>query len=106
MFNHNNDSQERDEFEIIKWEQMSDPIPGNEIPIIHYHGTEEPPLVQVPQAKLPEEFINKQMVLWNRTNEADRTFLQDVMTVQSCHEYNGYMTHSSREHGHALQEKT
>ena len=35
MFNHNNDSQESDEFERIKWEQMCDPIPGHEFPITH-----------------------------------------------------------------------
>ena len=54
MFNHNNDSQESDEFERVKWEQMSDPIPGNEFPITHYNGAEEHPLVQVPQAELPK----------------------------------------------------
>ena len=104
MFNHNNDSQESYEFERIKWEQMSDPIPGNEFPITHYNGAEEPPLVHVPQAELPEEFTNKQMVSWNRADEADLTFLQDVMSVKGCPEYNGYMTRSSREQGHALQE--
>ena len=53
MFSHNNDSQESDEFEWIKWKQMSDPIPDNEFPITHYNGAEEPPLAQVPQAELP-----------------------------------------------------
>ena len=62
MFNHNNDSQESDELERIKWEQMSDPIPGNEFAIPHYNGAKETPLVHVTQAKLPEEFINTQMV--------------------------------------------
>ena len=91
MFNHNNDSQESDEFERLKCEQMSDPIPGNEFPITHYNGAEEPPLVHLPQADRPEEFVNKQMVLWNRTVEADLTFLQDVMSVKGCPEYNGYI---------------
>ena len=47
-----------------------------------------------------------QMVSWNRADEADLTFLQDVMTVKDCPEYNGYMIRSSREQGHVLQEKT
>ena len=106
MFNHNNNSQESDDFEIIKWEQMSDPIPGNKFPITHYNGAGEPPLVQVPQAELPEEFINKQMVSRNRSDEADLSFLQNVMSVKGCPEYNGYMTRSSREQGYFLQEKT
>ena len=84
MFNQNNDSHENDEFERIKWEQMSDPIPGNEFPITHYDGAEEPPLIQVPQAELPEEFMNTQMVSWNRADEADLTFLRDVMSVKGC----------------------
>ena len=86
MFNHNNDSQESDEFERIKWEQMSDPIPGNAFPITHYKGVGEPPLVQVPQAELPKEFFNKRMVSWNRADEADLTFLQDLMSVKGCPE--------------------
>ena len=45
------------------------------------------------------------MVSWNRADEADLTFLQDVMSVKGCPEFNGYMTRSSREQGHALQEK-
>ena len=49
MFNHNNASHESNEFEGIKWEQMSDLIPGYEFPIAHYNGKEEPPLVHVPQ---------------------------------------------------------
>ena len=102
MFNHNNDSQESDEFERIKWKQMSDPIPGNEFPITHYNGADGPPLVQVPQAELPEEFISKQIVSWNRADEADLTLLQDLMSVKGCPEYNGYMTGSSREQDHAL----
>ena len=81
-------------------------IPGNEFPITHYNGAEERPLVQVPQAKLPEEFINKQMVSWKWVDEADLTFLQDVMSVNGCPKYNGYMTGSSREQDHALQETT
>ena len=85
---------------------MSDPIPGNEFPITHYNGAEDPPIVQIPQVELLEEFINKQMVLWNRVDEADLTFLQDVLSFKGCPEYNGYMTRSSREQGHALQEKT
>ena len=67
---------------------------------------QQQPRVQVPQAELPEEFINKQMVSWSPADEADLTFLQDLMSVKGCAEYNGYMTRSSREQGHALQEKT
>ena len=85
---------------------MSGPIPGNEFPITHNNGAEEPPLIQVPQAKLPEVFINKQMASWNRADEANLTFLQDLMSVKDCPEYNGYMTGYSREQGHALQENT
>ena len=81
MFNHNNDSQESDQFERIKWEQMSDPIPGNEFPITHYNWTEETLLVQVPQAELLEEFINKHMVLWHRADEADQTILQELISA-------------------------
>ena len=46
------------------------------------------------------------MVSWNRADEADLTFLHDVMSVKGCPEYNGYIIRSSREQGHALQEKT
>ena len=42
MFNHNNDFQDSDEFERIKWEQMSGAILGNEFHITHYNGAEEP----------------------------------------------------------------
>ena len=85
---------------------MSDPIPGNEFPITHYNRAEEPPLVQVPQAELPEGFINKQMISWNPADEADQTLFQDFMYVKGCPAYNVYMIRSFREHGHALQEKT
>ena len=37
---------------------------------------------------------------WNRASESDLTFLQDVMSVKGCPDYNGYMTRSSREQGH------
>ena len=90
MFIHNNDSQESDEFERIKWEQMADPIPGKEFPITHHKGAEEPPLVQVPPAELPEERINKQMVSWNRADEADLTCLQDAMYVNGSPKYKHY----------------
>ena len=46
------------------------------------------------------------MVIWNRADEADLTFLLDVLYVKGCPEYNGYMTPSSREQDHAMQEKT
>ena len=46
------------------------------------------------------------MVSWNGADEADLTFLQDVMSVKDYPEYSGYMTRSSREQGHALQEHT
>ena len=47
---------------LIEMEQMSDSIPGNEFPVTHCNGAEDPPLVQVPQVEHPEEFINKHMV--------------------------------------------
>ena len=57
----NDDSQEDDEFERIKWEQMSDPIPDDQFPISEYKGAVDPPLIQIAQSE-HEESANKEQI--------------------------------------------
>ena len=64
------------EIKRIKWEQMSDPIPEDECVFTYYKGNKKPPLLQIPNLELPEDFINKQKVSWNRADEDDLTFIR------------------------------
>lgn len=106
IFSYDTDSQESDKLKRINWEQMSDPMTDDEFSIIQYNNAEEPPLVQIPPAELPPEFIDKQRVAWNQTDEVALRFLQGEDSVLGCLEYDGCMTWSARELGRAVQQNS
>ena len=61
---------------------------------------------QLPEAYLPDEFKTHQRISNDRAAELDFQFMQDMNTLPSCPEYNGYNTMVCREQGHMLRKKT
>ena len=73
---------------------------------LHYAGEKKPPMPELPEVHLPDEFKTHQCILNDRAAELDFQFMQDMNTLLNCPEYNGYNTKVCREQGHMLKKKT
>ena len=73
---------------------------------LHYAGQNKPPMPELPESFLPDEFKTHQRISNDRAAELDFQFMQDMKTLPSCPEYNGYNTMVCREQGHMLRKKT
>ena len=69
-------------------------------------GQNKPPMPELPEAFLPDEFNAHQRISNDRAAELDFQFMQDMNTLPIYPEYNGYNTMVCREQGHMLRKKT
>ena len=67
---------------------------------IHYAGEKKPPMPELPEVHLPDEFKTHQGISNDRAEELYFQFMQDMNTLPNCPEYNGYNTKVCREQGH------
>ena len=84
---------------------MKLPIDHDEAPL-HYAGEKKPPMPELPQVHLPDEFKTHRRISNDREAELDFHFMQDMNTLSNCPEYNGCNTKVCREQGHMLKKKT
>ena len=73
---------------------------------LHYTMLVRINLLELPEAFLPDEFKTHQRISNDRAAELGFQFMQDMNTLPSCPEYNGYNTMVCREQGHMLRKKT
>ena len=79
-----------------------------DIEIHRYQGPKQPPmpLNRATRVVCSLKSLAHQAVVVRRASEADLSFLQDVLTMENCPEFNGYNTKQSREQGLLPQAKT
>ena len=86
---------------------MKLPIDDNEDEApLHYAGEKKPPMPELPDVHLPDEFKTHQRISNDRAEELGFQFMQDINTLHNGPEYNGYNTKVCREQGHMLKKKT
>jgi len=88
------------------------PKDSKEVPYdvdIHwYRGPKQPPMPKHDAIKAVPTLMSlaQQVIAVRRASEIDHSFLQDILTKDSCPEFHGYNTKESREQGHLPQPKT
>ena len=94
-------------FRRVKKGEMSEPIPDAfEAKLSIYFGPKKPKMVLPKKNLLPEDFSKMQKISRTRGEEIDFNFYLDMVSKETCPEYNGYCSRVNNDQGLSIRHRT